>query len=128
MLLLKVTLLQGCFSRFLYCRNGRKSRNASQMVFMLYLLTSVFRAHFMPPVSFQTPWKHEKTPIVFRGYRKRPMTWVKKMLFFGFLNRMSWQNKEYFASTGTGKGVKIDRLSKVHQIRRRTLHVECISC
>ena len=31
--LLKVTLLHGCFSRFLNCTNGTKSRNASRMVF-----------------------------------------------------------------------------------------------
>ena len=30
--LLKVTLLHGCFSRFLNCANGTKSRNASQMI------------------------------------------------------------------------------------------------
>ena len=27
----KVTLLHGCFSRFLYCTNGTKSRKASHM-------------------------------------------------------------------------------------------------
>ena len=29
--LLKLTLLQGCFSRFLYCANGTKSLNASHL-------------------------------------------------------------------------------------------------
>ena len=29
--LLKVTLLHGCFSRFLNCKNGAKSRNASHI-------------------------------------------------------------------------------------------------
>ena len=29
--LLKLTLLHGCFSRFLNCTNSTKSRNASQM-------------------------------------------------------------------------------------------------
>ena len=29
--LLKVTLLHGCFSRFLNCTNGTKSRKASQI-------------------------------------------------------------------------------------------------
>ena len=29
--LVKVTLLQGCFSRFLNCKNGAKSCKASQM-------------------------------------------------------------------------------------------------
>ena len=29
---LKVTLLHGCFSRFLNCTNGTKSHNASQMI------------------------------------------------------------------------------------------------
>ena len=29
--LLKVTLVHGCFSRFLNCRNGAKSRNASHI-------------------------------------------------------------------------------------------------
>ena len=32
--LLKLTLLHGCFSRFLSCRNGTKTRNAPQAVFM----------------------------------------------------------------------------------------------
>ena len=32
---LKVTLLHGCFSRFLNCTNGTKSRNASQISFVL---------------------------------------------------------------------------------------------
>ena len=31
LLLVKVTLLRGCFSRFLNCTNGTKSRNASHM-------------------------------------------------------------------------------------------------
>ena len=30
--LLKVTLLHGCFSRFLNCSNGTKSPNASQII------------------------------------------------------------------------------------------------
>ena len=32
----------------------------------------------MPLVSFDTPWKHQKTFVfsdVFRGYRKRPVAW-----------------------------------------------------
>ena len=29
--LIKLALLHGCFSRFLYCTNGTKTRNASQM-------------------------------------------------------------------------------------------------
>ena len=29
--ILKVTLLRWCFSRFLYCKNGTKSRNASHL-------------------------------------------------------------------------------------------------
>ena len=31
----------------------------------------------MPLVSFYTPWKHQKTCFsdLFRGYRKRPVTW-----------------------------------------------------
>ena len=35
--LLKVTLLYGCFSRFLNCANGTKSRNASQMITFVHL-------------------------------------------------------------------------------------------
>ena len=31
--LLKVTLLHGCFSRFLNCTNGTKSRNAPQIYY-----------------------------------------------------------------------------------------------
>ena len=33
----KVTLLHGCFSRFLNCTNGTKSRKASQLLFRLCL-------------------------------------------------------------------------------------------
>ena len=35
--LLKVTLLHGCFSGFLNCTNGTKSRNASHMYVYFYL-------------------------------------------------------------------------------------------
>ena len=35
--LLKLTLLHGCFSRFLNCTNGTKSRNASHMKLKLIL-------------------------------------------------------------------------------------------
>ena len=31
-ILVRVTLLHGCFSRFLHCTNGTKSRDASQMI------------------------------------------------------------------------------------------------
>ena len=34
--LLKVTLLDGCFSRFLNCANGTRSRKTSQMVLHCY--------------------------------------------------------------------------------------------
>ena len=33
LLVLKVTLLHGCFSRFLNCTNGTKSRKASHMIY-----------------------------------------------------------------------------------------------
>ena len=36
-LLLKVTLLHGCFSRFLDCTNGTKLRNASHIITVLLL-------------------------------------------------------------------------------------------
>ena len=34
--LLKVALLQGCFSRFVNCANGTKSRNASHTLYLKY--------------------------------------------------------------------------------------------
>ena len=37
--LLKVTLLHGCFSRFLNCTNGTKSRKASHIMFQILLIT-----------------------------------------------------------------------------------------
>ena len=40
---------------------------------------------------------------------------------------MSQEDWEHFTSTGTAKGVKINRFSTVHQIRRQTLHAEYIS-
>ena len=36
--LLELTLLHGCFSRFLNCANGDKSRNASQITTIVALL------------------------------------------------------------------------------------------
>ena len=39
--LLEITLLRGCFSRFLNCANGTKSRNASHMVKTLSRLRSL---------------------------------------------------------------------------------------
>ena len=36
-LLKKVTLLHGCFPRFLNCTNGTKSRNTSQMTYLTRL-------------------------------------------------------------------------------------------
>ena len=41
--LLKVTLLYGCFSRFLNCANGTKSRNASQMITFVHLKYNFLR-------------------------------------------------------------------------------------
>ena len=43
-----------------------------RMFFIFNLLT-----HFMPSVSFYNPWKHKKQRFseVFRGCRKRPVTW-----------------------------------------------------
>ena len=35
--------------------------------------------HFVPLVSFCTPWKHQKTTDVFKGYRMRPVAWNEFM-------------------------------------------------
>ena len=50
---LKVTLLHGCFSHFLNCTNGTKSRKASHL---LYFQTSVkprifFNTSLTPPIT-----------------------------------------------------------------------------
>ena len=41
--LLKVTLLYGCFSRFLNCANGTKSRNALQLITFVHLKQNFLR-------------------------------------------------------------------------------------
>ena len=46
-LLLKITLLHGCFSRFLNCTNGTSSRNASD----IKLLTNFFQSYFLIPTQ-----------------------------------------------------------------------------
>ena len=52
--LLKLTLLHGCFSHFLNCTNGTKSRNAPQMNRLLAL------THFKSMFHFYTPREHKK--------------------------------------------------------------------
>ena len=50
--LLKLTLLHGCFSRFLYCTNGTKSRKASHIIKNVndkYLLIFVEKKNFYGP-------------------------------------------------------------------------------
>ena len=50
LLVLKLTLLHGCFSRFLNCKNGTKSRKASQMVFLFFnfMPMSIITKHSCP--------------------------------------------------------------------------------
>ena len=39
---LKVALLHGCFSCFLYCANGNKSRKATQILVYLMNISNIF--------------------------------------------------------------------------------------
>ena len=77
--LLKVTLLYGCFSHFLNCTNGTKSRNATHLldgerrfeipqilkdVVPFFFLTrnshfAMWSTHFWPIFLFYIPWKHQ---------------------------------------------------------------------
>ena len=53
--LLKVTLLHGCFLRFLNCTNGTKSRNASQCFFFLIeivMFVTYFNHVYLIQLSF----------------------------------------------------------------------------
>ena len=45
--------------------------------------------HFMPLISFYTPWKHQLSDV-FRGYRKRPVAWngLKKL-------QVQWDKTKY---------------------------------
>ena len=45
--LLKVTLLHGCFSRFLHCTNGTKSRKASHIVRLYFILFERYDSNFL---------------------------------------------------------------------------------
>ena len=60
----KVTLVHGCFSRFLNCTNGTKSRNASQIFISSFYSTMV--------VAFDWFFKHEDIQRTF--YRYCPFT------------------------------------------------------
>ena len=53
--LLKLTLLNGCFARFLNCTNGTKSLNASHLL-------SFFSVSLLHPTSIQVPLER-KTEI-----------------------------------------------------------------
>ena len=44
--LLKVTLRHGCFSRFLNCTNGNKSRNAPHISLVLFLALQTLNLSF----------------------------------------------------------------------------------
>ena len=57
--LLIVTLLHGCFSRFLDCTNGTKSRNASHLPRVRKTYRSL--THIYPMLTFYIPWIHQKT-------------------------------------------------------------------
>ena len=48
--LLKVTLFHGCFSRFLDCTNGTKSRNASHL-FLFNISSKGNKAHWLLDVG-----------------------------------------------------------------------------
>ena len=43
--LLKVTVLHGCFSRFLNCKNGTKSRKTSHMMMTPHMFNLCFHAN-----------------------------------------------------------------------------------
>ena len=45
--LLKLTLLHGCFSRFLNCTNGTKSRNATHIVFKVSHVSQAFTTYIL---------------------------------------------------------------------------------
>ena len=55
---IKVTLLHGCFSFFLNCKNSIKSRNASHSTLS------------RPAISFYIPWKHSISHKVFWCFQK----------------------------------------------------------
>ena len=57
--LLIVTLLHECFSRFLDCTNGTKSRNASHLPRVRKTYRSL--THIYPMLTFYIPWIHQKT-------------------------------------------------------------------
>ena len=64
---------------------GTERQSKIIIIYRRSSLLHFFLTHFMPLVSFDTPWKHQKTsgfPMfsggiesVFRGYRKRPVPW-----------------------------------------------------
>ena len=64
--LLIVTLLHGCFSRFLNCTSGTKSRNTSHLRLTtgIFLTCSTFflkLTQSWPLLPFYTPCKHQRT-------------------------------------------------------------------
>ena len=73
--LLKVTLIHGCFSRFLNCHNGTKLRKASHInteeETEMYSMNSETR--FFPMYPFEPLWEYQKTVgfVTFAGKIKR---------------------------------------------------------
>ena len=81
-ILLKVTLLYGCFSRFLNCKNSTKSRKASHYLKKIKLTTCLIY-NAVPILMTLTllptlmTWKHnysgrEIQPFPFQGFLVRP--------------------------------------------------------
>ena len=63
---LKVTVLHGCFSHFINCINGTKSRNAPQIsVYGIHLLVLLFFFFFFWGVA-SLSWKHFSVWIYWR--------------------------------------------------------------
>ena len=63
--LLKVTVLHGCFSRFLNCTNGTKSRNASQIFIHKLFNISFLLYHFFLTKNIDS--NSSKTVILHKG-------------------------------------------------------------
>ena len=85
---LKVTILHGCFSRFLYCTNGNKSRKASHIIkrrvsaadfdqflyqvtsgrnFSLTLLKVACPSFVKSNILFQGNWKSANVTLIYFG-------------------------------------------------------------
>ena len=87
--LLKVTLFDGCFSRFLNCANGTKSRKTSHMCCYYPAERTLLARHL---VSYKEDIAIDRFSVLFSS----PLFFVKFVFFYQMITLQKLKNGFYF--------------------------------